>query len=207
VSSAAALAGRIRAMPRFVVHTPETAPEASKPLLAAVKASWGFIPNLQATLAESPPVLEGHEALLNLVTAQATLTPGEQQLVFMAANVYHGCEYCAAGHSFLARKAGLAEDALQAVRNGEPVPDPRLESLRSFATLVLDTRGFAGDAAVDAFLAAGFTRAQVLEVVAILAIKTISNYTNHLTHTPLESFMHDPALRWHDPEGRTARAA
>jgi alkylhydroperoxidase family enzyme len=61
---------------------------------------------------------------------------------------------------------------------------------------VVYERGHAGDAAVDAFLAAGFTRRNVLEVVTIIATKTISNYTNHLTRTPKESFMSDPALKW-----------
>jgi alkylhydroperoxidase family enzyme len=61
---------------------------------------------------------------------------------------------------------------------------------------VVESRGFAGDAAVDAFLSAGFTKANVLEVVAVIATKTISTYTNHLTHTPHEAFMSDPSLAW-----------
>ncbi|WP_049781777.1 hypothetical protein [Asticcacaulis excentricus] len=68
--------------------------------------------------------------------------------------------------------------------------------MRLFTETVVRERGFAGDAAADAFLAAGFTKAQVLEVVTIIAVKTISNYTNHLTHTPKEGFMSDPALAW-----------
>lgn len=65
----------------------------------------------------------------------------------------------------------------------------------------------AGDQAVNAFVAAGFTPSQVLEVVTIIATKTISNYANNLTHTPLEDFMSDPALRWHDPKGRSNHEA
>jgi AhpD family alkylhydroperoxidase len=194
-------------MTHYSIHTIETAPEAAKPLLAAVKKGWGFIPKLQGTLAESALALEAYDTLFNLVAAKASLTPAEQQIVYQAINVYHGCEYCTAGHTFLSRKSGVAEDVIQAIRNRTPIADPRLEALRRFAEVVAQSRGFAGDAAVDAFIAAGFTKAQVLEVVTIIATKVMSNYTNHLTHTPLEDFMQDPSLRWTDPLGRTVRDA
>jgi AhpD family alkylhydroperoxidase len=190
-------------MTTFTLHTQETAPEGSKALLAKTKAGWGFVPKLHAMLAESPVALAGYDSLFGLV-AQSTLTPAEQQIVYQAINVFHGCEYCTAGHTFLSRNAGVPEDVIQAVRNGVPIADARLQALRMFAETVAQTRGFAGDAAVDRFIAAGFTN--VLEVVTIIATKVISNYTNHLTHTPLEDFMADPALRWVDPQGRTQRA-
>jgi AhpD family alkylhydroperoxidase len=192
-------------MTRFDLHTPATAPEASKPLLARTKAGWGFIPTLHATLAESPTALEAYDTLFGLVAA-STLSPVEQQVAYQAINVFHGCEYCTAGHTFLSRKAGMAEEAVQALRNGTPIADARLQALRGFAEAVVRERGLVGDAAVDAFLAAGFTRANVLEVVTIVATKTISNYTNHLTRTPKESFMADPALAWTAPRNRTAAA-
>jgi alkylhydroperoxidase family enzyme len=76
------------------------------------------------------------------------------------------------------------------------VDSPRHQALRSFCEAVVRERGHVGDAAVDTFIAAGFTRRNVLEVVTLVATKTISNYTNHLTHTPKEPFMSDPAFRW-----------
>jgi AhpD family alkylhydroperoxidase len=182
-------------MTQFTVHTIETAPEASKALLAGVQKTWGFVPKLQGTLAESPITLEAYDTLFGLI-GKSSFTPAEQQVVYLAINVFHECEYCTAGHTWLARNAHLDEEAIQALRNSMPNADKRLEALRSFAETVVRERGFAGDAAVDAFIAAGFTKAQVLEVVTIIATKTISNYTNHLTHTPKESFMSDPALKW-----------
>lgn len=192
-------------MTRFELYNETNAPEGSRAALAETKKGWGFIPKLHAILAESPAALKGYDALWALVT-QTSFTPAEQQVVYQAVNVFHGCEYCTAGHTFLSRNAGVPEDAIQALRNQTVITDARLQALRSFTELVTETRGFAGDDAVDAFIAAGFTRAQVLEVVTIIATKVISNYTNHLTHTPLEDFMLDPALRWIDPEGRTQRA-
>jgi alkylhydroperoxidase family enzyme len=191
-------------MTPFPVHTIESAPQGSKDRLAAVKKAWSFVPQLHAILAESPVTLEAYDTLFGLV-AKSSFAPAEQQVAYLAINVFHECEYCTAGHTFLARNAHLPEAVISALRNGTPIADARLQALRKFTEIVLRERGFAGDAAVDAFIAAGFTKAQVLEAVTIIATKTISNYANHLTHTPKESFMADPALAWVAPRNR-ARA-
>jgi AhpD family alkylhydroperoxidase len=193
-------------MTAFAQHGLDTAPEGSRARLANVKSAWGFVPTLHATLAESPVALEAYDTLFGLV-AKSTLTPVEQQVAYQAINVFHECEYCVAGHTFLSRKAGVPEAAIQAIRNGEPVAgDARLEALRRFAEAAVRERGFVGDGAVEAFLAAGFTRANVLEVVTVAATKTISNYTNHIARTPEEGFMADPSLAWTAPRNRAAPA-
>jgi AhpD family alkylhydroperoxidase len=192
-------------MTQFTVHTQASAPEAAQARLAEVKKAWGFIPTLHGTLAESPVAREAYDTLFGLV-AKSSVTPAEQQAAYLAINVLHECEYCTAGHTYLARAAKLDEGAIQALRNGLPIADARLEALRRFAERVVGERGFVGDAAVDAFLAAGFTRENVLEVVTIVATKTISNYVNHITHTPKEGFMADPSLAWTAPRNRSLAA-
>ncbi|MEI6160528.1 MAG: carboxymuconolactone decarboxylase family protein [Roseococcus sp.] len=192
-------------MTKFTVHTEATAPEAAKARLAEVKKAWGFIPTLHGTLAESPIALDAYDTLFGLV-AKSSFTPAEQQAAYLAVNVLNECEYCTAGHTYLARAAKLDEAAIQALRNSQPIADARLEALRGFTESVVRERGFVGDAAVNAFLAAGFTRENVLEVVTIVATKTISNYVNHITHTPKESFMADPSLAWTAPRNRQMAA-
>ena len=189
----------------FTSYTLENAPEGSKEKLAQVKAAWGFVPKLHGNLAESPVALEAYDTLFGLV-AKSTLRPIEQQVAYQAINVFHECEYCTAGHTYLSRMVKMDEAAIQALRNGKPIPDARLEALRVFAQAVVRERGFVGDATVAAFMAAGFTKANVLEVVTIAATKTISNYTNHITRTEKESFMADAALEWTAPRNRKAAA-
>lgn len=189
-------------MTEFQIHTPATAPALSRDRLEAVGKAWGFVPKLHALLAESPLALEAYDTLFALVAAKSTFTPGELQVAYLAVSAQNECTYCVAGHTYLARAAELPEAAIQALRAQTPIGDARLEALRRFAVDIVAKRGFAGDAAVDAFLAAGFSRAQVLELVAIVATKTISNYANHLTHTPAESFMADPAFGWTAPRNR-----
>jgi uncharacterized peroxidase-related enzyme len=190
-------------MSRFTVHTIASAPAEAKPLLENSRKAWGFIPTLHGTLAEAPIALDAYTAMYNAITSAGTLTAQEQQVAFQAVNVLHGCEYCTAGHTYLSRAVKMPEDVIAALREGQPIiGNARFEALRRFTEAVVRERGMAGDDVVEAFLAAGFTRAQVLEVVTIVACKTISNYTNHLTHTPLESFMADPALNWVAPARR-----
>lgn len=183
-------------MSDFVLHDATTAPEASRPRLAAVAANWGFVPKLHAILAESPVALGGYEALFGLIESEATLPPVERQAVFLAVSVFHGCAYCTMGHTFLARQAGMAEADLAALRAGRLPASPRLAAIAGFARRLVEARGHVGKAALADALAAGLTRAQVLEMVAIVAAKTISNYVNHLAGTPAEPFMADPALAW-----------
>jgi uncharacterized peroxidase-related enzyme len=192
----------------FTIHTRDTAPEASQPLLDNSQKTWGFIPTLHGTLAEAPVALAAYTSMYDNLARQGTLTPQEQQVAYQAVNVLHGCEYCTAGHTYLSRAVKLPEAVVQALRDSRPIEGhPRLQALRVFTEAVVVERGMAGDEAVQAFIDAGFTRAQVLEVVTIIATKTISNYTNHLTHTPLEGFMADPALRWVAPARRVLEGA
>jgi AhpD family alkylhydroperoxidase len=175
-------------MTKFTTYTHETAPEAAKPVLDDVKKAFGFVPNLQANMAESPELLAGYTALWDLF-AKSSLTPHEQQVVYLTANFEHDCHYCMAGHTTLAKMMKMDPGVLAALRAGTALPDARLEALHRFATLVVRERGFVSETDVDTFLAAGYTRRNVLEVVLGVATKVMSNYTNHLVDTQLDRFM------------------
>lgn len=187
----------------FTRHTPDTAPEPAGAALAAIRKAWGFVPNLHATLAEAPTVLQGYDTLFALA-GKGTLSPAEQQVVFITTSRIHECEYCVSGHSVLAANAKLDAAAIEALREGKPLADARLEALHRFAAAVVERRGALPEAEVAAFLEAGYTRAQVLEVVTIVAAKVISNYVNHLVGTPLDAFMAKTA--WVAPSRRPAAA-
>lgn len=188
-------------MSTFVVHTAQTAPAPAGEKLAQIGKTWNFVPNLHGILAESPETLEGYDALFGLV-GKTTLTPVEQQVAFLAVSAENECEYCMAGHTVLAGMAKVPAQAVQALRDGGKIEDAKLEALRIFASKVVRERGHVGDASVAQFLAAGFTQRNVLEIVLIVATKTISNYTNHIAHTPNDAFMANTA--WTAPSHRNA---
>ncbi len=175
-------------MTTFMRHTIDTAPASSKPVLEAVKTAFGFVPNLQAHMAQSPELLSGYSQLWELFS-NSTLTPHEQQVVYLTSNFENNCHYCMAGHTTLAKMIEMAPDVIAALRTGGVIADARLEALHVFTTAVVRDRGFVSDAGVDAFVAAGFSHRNVLEVVLGVATKVMSNYTNHLVHTQLDPFM------------------
>ena len=175
-------------MTQFTAYTVETALEAARPIFEGVKGAFSFVPNLQSLMAESPQLLAGYTAMWELFS-KTTLTAHEQQVVYLTANFENECHYCMAGHTTLAKMQKMDPAVIEALRAGGSLPDARLEALHRFATLVVRNRGWVVEQDVDAFLAAGFTKRNVLEVVLGVATKTMSNYTNHIVHTPLDAFM------------------
>jgi uncharacterized peroxidase-related enzyme len=170
----------------FPVHTMATAPEASRPTLEAAKKTYGFLPNLFGVLAESPTAVQAYAAL-NKTLDQSALSPVEQQVVTLTVSADNRCAYCVGAHSTVAKMVRMPDDILASLRNQQPLSDTKLEALRTFVVSLIRHKGWVPQEDLDAFTSAGFTRRHVLDVLTILAMKTLSNYTNHLAHTPLDS--------------------
>src|SRR5512138_2335358 len=172
-------------MTRFVAHTVESAPAESRPMLEGIRRSFGFVPNLFGVFAESPAALRGALAIYEAFSS-SSLSAAEQQLVMLAVSEANDCEYCVAAHSTLAKRIAKVDPALvDAVRQRAPLADAKLDALATFTRSVVEQRGLLPDAEVDAFLAAGYTRAQVIEVLLGVGMKTFNNYVDHIAHTPL----------------------
>ncbi|MQA88504.1 MAG: carboxymuconolactone decarboxylase family protein [Streptosporangiales bacterium] len=140
----------------------------------------GFVTTLNGVMAESPELLAGYNALAELF-GKSSLSKEAKQVVLITASVENNCGYCVAGHSTLALRAG------------RPLADARLEAARRLTQTMVTKQGWADDTEIDAFLNAGYTRRNVLDVILGVGMKTLSNYTNHVAHTPL-----DPA--WQDQQ-------
>ena len=172
-------------MSKFDIHTHESAPLDSKPLMRGLEKAFGFVPNVSAVLAESPATLKAYMTL-STIFDESSFTPAERQVVILAINEYNECHYCVAAHSVIADMHGVPADVVAAIRDGRPVDDPHLEALRDFTRKIVDLRGWVEETDIERFMAAGFTRGQVLEVILGVAMKTISNYSNHIAETPLD---------------------
>lgn len=170
----------------FPVHTIDTAPAAAREALEASARSYGFLPNLFAVMAEAPAMLEAYRSL-GAIFDRSSFTTVERQVVLLATSAENGCEYCVAAHTVIGGMQKVPTDVLESLRAGWPIANPRLEALRRFTSAVVATRAQLSAGDVEAFVAAGFTRAQVLEVILGVGMKTLSNYTNHLAHTPLDA--------------------
>lgn len=173
-------------MSRFAQYTITDAPEPSKPLLEQVQKALGFIPNLYATFAESPAVLGGYLAL-SASLDNGALSAVERQLVEIAVSTENACTYCVAAHSTIAGMLKARPEIVAAVRTGSPVGDAKLDALVSFTRAVARNKGFVPETAVAAFLAAGYSKGQLFEVVGHVGLKTLANYVHALTNAPLDA--------------------
>jgi len=167
--------------------TIETAPEESKDTLRGIQKGFGFIPNLMATFANSPAVLNGYMGL-DAAWDKSSLTPKERQVILLATSVENSCKYCTAAHSTIL-KGMMKVDAelVSAIRNKKDVADSKLNALVKFTREIVSERGLVSENTKQKFLGAGFSDAAMMEVLVGVALKTISNYLDHFNPTPIDA--------------------
>jgi len=172
-------------MTTFNLYDENNAPEASQPILQEVANAYGFVPNLFGIFAESPAIAEAY-ATVSAIFDKTSLTATERQVILMTNNRLNGCTYCMAAHTTISQSQGVPADVIEALRSGASIADPKLEALRVFAVRVNEARGSVSKDDLDAFLGAGYTNANVLEVILGTSLKVLSNYTNRVVETPLD---------------------
>ncbi len=173
-------------MTTFPVHTIESAPAASRNSLEGLLKEIGFVPNLVASMAESPSLIEAFIAVRS-VLGRSAFTPLEREVISLAVSFENDCTYCMAVHSTFAKMQGASAELLEAMRAGGTPRDRRLGALAAYTRHLLASRGHASDDAKRALLDAGFTRAQLLETIAVIAFTTIANFAHNVTECTIDS--------------------
>lgn len=184
----------------YTVHTEATAPESARPILTQVKGKFGFVPNLLGTMADAPALLKGYLTLSDIFDS-TSFSPTERQIVLLATSHANSCAYCMAAHTVIAGMQKVPEDVVKALRDNTPINNAKLEALRIFAGEVAEKRGYPSEESLKHFLAAGYTKSQVLEVVLGVGFKTLSNYTNHIADTQLDQAFAPAAWRENSAQG------
>ncbi|MEO1557385.1 MAG: carboxymuconolactone decarboxylase family protein [Pseudomonadota bacterium] len=168
------------------VHTLDTAPEASKPLLENSIKAFGRLPSLHGVMATSPGLLEGYQHLHRLAIHGTAFTSEERTVVWMTVNVANRCHYCVPAHTGIAKMEKIDESIVNALRDETPLPE-KLEALRTFTLAIRDTHGRPGADAIAAFEAAGYDERAILDTVLVYGQKVLSNFTNSLFDTPTDA--------------------
>ncbi|CAG2531813.1 alkylhydroperoxidase AhpD family core domain-containing protein [Maribacter dokdonensis] len=172
-------------MTTLKVHNIESAPEGSKSLLENSQKAYGMIPGLHGVLAASPKILEAYQTIHQLFT-ETSFNEEELTVVWQTINVEHACHYCVPAHTAIANMMKVDDAITEALRNETPLADAKLEALRTMTLTIVRNRGNVTQEDLDAFYAAGYGEQQVLEIILGLSQKVISNYTNHIAHTPVD---------------------
>ena len=170
----------------FPIHTLDSAPDASKPLLDGLRRNVGMIPNLAAGMAESPPLLDGF-LTVRRVYQEGTFTGAEVQMISLVAALENDCAWCMAFHTLMAETEGVARSHIDALRAKREPDDARFGALTAFAREMIRRRGAVSAGTLQRFLDAGYSTAQALEVVLGLAFSLMANYAGHLVNPPLDA--------------------
>lgn len=169
-------------MPRInPVTTTDTATQST---LDAVKAKIGMVPNLYATFAQSPAVLNGFLAFSEHLSKGA-LTARQREIVALATAQVNGCHYCLSAHTLLGKGAGLSPEGIQAARRGKAA-DPVDNAVATFAARVVEARGSVADADIAAARSAGLDDARIIEVIGQVALNILTNFTNNVAQTTID---------------------
>lgn len=165
-------------MSRATALKPEQIPEASQPTLGAFTKNIGFTPNMMATFAASPIAFNAWATLLGSLSK--ALDVKTRDSIGLAVSEVNGCDYCLTVHSFTAEHmAKLPADEIILARKGH-ASDAKRDAAVQFARKVIETRGKVGDADVKAVRDADYTEANVMEIVALVAMYSLTNFFNNV---------------------------
>ena len=172
------------------VPTRDEVSSANQAIFDKLKGSLGIVPNLYATLAHSEHALGNYLAFQN---AKSSISGKAREVVNLVVSQVNGCDYCLAAHTVVGKMSGFTDDQVLEIRGGKASFDPKLDAL---ARLVKDTtinRGHTSQALVEAFFAAGWTKANLVDAIVVIGDKTVSNYLHSTTRVPVD-FPPAPAL-------------
>jgi uncharacterized peroxidase-related enzyme len=171
-------------MARIRTPTRDETLESVRPVLDRVEKQLGFLPNLHRVMANSPAVLNGWLGLMSSLSS--ALDVKTRDAIALAVSEVNGCHYCLSAHSYVASTfANIEPEEISRNRRGLSI-DPKREAAARFAVMVIDQRGHVDDAAMRAVRDAGFSDAEVLEIVALAVQYSMTNIINNVADTDID---------------------
>lgn len=158
---------------------------AREDILGAVEKKFGFVPNLIHEFVKNPVVAKAYLSGMDALSG-GLLSPQEQQVACLVVSTENGCKYCVAAHSAIAEMSGLSKEQIQAVRSHCETGTARLDIVADSTRLIVENRGWLNEDEKAHLLSGGITIPEIYEIVALIGLKTISNYVNHIAHTPID---------------------
>ena len=169
---------------RIAIPAREDAPATSQSLFDAVEKQLGVVPNLFRLVGLSPAALEGYLGLNGALGR--TLDAKTRERIALAVAQANGCDYCLSAHTYLGLNLSKIDETEIALNRNGHSGDAKADAALVFARKVLDTRGRISDADLAAVRLAGFSDAQVIEIVVSVALNVLTNYVNNVAETDID---------------------
>lgn len=163
----------------------EASPEAARPMLEAVQKQLGVAPNMFRLIANSPAALEGYLGL-NGALGKGMIDARTRERIALAVAEVNGCTYCLSAHTYLGKNLAKLDDAEMAANREGGSNDPKAAAAVRFAAKVTRERGHVSEADVQAVKAAGYNDGQVIEIVLLVTLNTLTNYVNEVAKTEVD---------------------
>ncbi len=177
-------------MTSFPVPTRADVSPANQNLFDALQKGLGMVPNLYATLAHNETALGDY---LSLQNRKSTLSAKQREVVNLVVSQVNSCPYCLSAHTALGKMNGFTDEQILEIRTGSASFDDKLDALVRFVRTTTELRGHPAPEAVEAVLAAGYTKANVVDIVITIGDKVITNFLHGVTQVPID-FPLAPAL-------------
>jgi uncharacterized peroxidase-related enzyme len=185
-------------MPRIEIPGRDDAPAASQVILDNVNRMLGFVPNLQRLMSISPNALAGWAALMGSLSK--TLDVKTRDGIALAVSEADGCNYCLAAHSYISiNLAKISPEEIALNRNGRSC-DPKRHAAVAFAKILIEKRGKVSDGEFEAVKAAGWTDANIIEMIALTGQFLLTNFMNNAVQTPIDFPEVSPAKQRSQPD-------
>lgn len=157
-------------------------------LLRNTQSAMGMVPNMYANMVNLPALLQTYQFGYQKFREESGFTPAEQEVVFLTVSVCNDCHYCKAAHGFLAgNHPGFPKEDIANILENKPLSDPKLDQLNRFTRIMCESRGNPDAEQAEAFLEAGYGENHILAIILAISVKIISNYSNHIFHTPIDA--------------------
>ena len=163
---------------KFAVPTREEVSPNNQAIFDNLNKMLGFVPNLYAYYAKSETALADYLALQN---RKSSLRTKEREIVNLVVSQYNGCRYCQSAHTVLGKMSGFSEEQILEIRKGTASFNSKFDALAKFTLAAVSNRGNVDETTKDAFFAAGYTEANMIDVIIVIGDKIISNYIHNLT--------------------------
>lgn len=165
------------------VPTRDDVSPANQAIFDKLKSSLGTVPNLYATLAHSEHALGNYLAFQN---AKSSITGKAREIVNLVVSQVNGCEYCLAAHTMIGKMNGFTDEQILEIRAGKASFDAKFDALARLVKNIAVNRGHADQALVEAFFAAGWTKANLVDAIVVIGDKTVTNYLHATTRVPVD---------------------
>ena len=167
----------------FTVPTRAEVSSVNQTIFDGLQKAVGFVPNLYAYFAKNETALRDYLALQN---RKSTLSTKEREIVNLVTSQINGCRYCQSAHTVLGKLAGFTDEQVMELRRGTASFDAKYDALARFAGEMVERKGKVSEKTKDAFFAAGYTEANMIDVIIAVGDKQISNYLHNLTNIEID---------------------